>query len=102
LPGGLAQAALLVSRGLAILLPGERHAAVAAAVFEELPHLAGNLLHDAHTAVLMREHGVRRIYTRDADFFRFRFLDPVDPLDPALREPAARASGRRTRRSRRA
>jgi predicted nucleic acid-binding protein len=28
----------------------------------------------------MREHGVRRIYTRDADFHRFPFLEVVDPL----------------------
>lgn len=28
----------------------------------------------------MREHGVRRIYTRDTDFHRFRFIEPLDPL----------------------
>ena len=44
------------------------------------PQLAGNLAHDAHTAALMREHGIRRIYTRDTDFHRFPFLEPVDPL----------------------
>ncbi len=51
-----------------------------AQVFHEIPALTGNLVHDAHTAVLMREHGVRRIYTRDADFRRFPFLEPIDPL----------------------
>lgn len=71
--------ALLASPGLGILTPTERHAAVAAEVFRMLPHLAGNLIHDAHTAVLMREHGIRRIYTRDTDFHRFPFLEPVDP-----------------------
>lgn len=40
--------ALLLSPGLSILLPTDRHAAVAAEVFEELPHLAGNVIHDAH------------------------------------------------------
>ncbi len=60
-------------------LPTERHAAVAAEVFAELAHLAGNVIHDAHTAVLMREHGIRRIYTRDTDFHRFPFLEPIDP-----------------------
>ena len=45
----------------------------------EFPWLAGNLLHDAHTAVLMREHGVARICTRDADFRRFAFLEVVEP-----------------------
>jgi hypothetical protein len=46
----------------------------------ELPHLAGNLMHDAHTAVLMREHGIRVIYTRDTDFHRFPFLELIDPV----------------------
>ena len=73
-------AALLASPGLGVLVPTQRHAEVAAQVIAELPHLAGNLFHDAHTAVLMREHGVRRIVTRDTDFHRFPFLEPVDPL----------------------
>jgi predicted nucleic acid-binding protein len=28
----------------------------------------------------MREHGVGRIYTRDTDFHRFPFLQPIDPV----------------------
>lgn len=72
--------ALLASPGLGMLTPTERHAGIAAKVIEEMPHLSGNLLHDAHTAVLMREHGIRRIYTRDTDFHRFPFLEPVDPV----------------------
>jgi hypothetical protein len=36
-------------RGLAVLVPTERHADVAEEVILELPHLSGNLLHDAHT-----------------------------------------------------
>jgi len=75
--------ALLASPGFGILRPTERHAAVAAETFLALPQLAGNLIHDAHTAVLMREHGIRRIYTRDADFHRFRFLEVVDPVATA-------------------
>jgi toxin-antitoxin system PIN domain toxin len=72
--------ALLASPGLGMLTQGGRHAAVAAEVVAEMPLLAGNLLHDAHTAILMREHGVRRIYTRDADFHRFPFIEAIDPL----------------------
>jgi predicted nucleic acid-binding protein len=72
--------ALLASPGLAVLAPTDRHPAVAEQVFAEVPQLGGNLVHDAHTAILMREHGIRRIVTRDTDFHRFRFLDPVDPL----------------------
>jgi len=71
--------ALLASPGLGILTPTERHARVASEVISELPALSGNLLHDAHTAVLMREHGIRRIYTRDTDFHRFPFVEPLDP-----------------------
>lgn len=72
--------ALLASPGLGLLSPTDRHAQVAEQVLAEVPHLAGNLMHDVHTAVLMREHGVRRIYTRDTDFHRFPFLEPVDPV----------------------
>jgi predicted nucleic acid-binding protein len=53
---------------------------VAAEVFAELPHLAGNMLHDTHTAILMREDGVRRVCTRDTDFNRFPFLEVIDPV----------------------
>lgn len=40
----------------------------------------GNSVPDAHLAALLRQHGVRTIYTRDADFRKFPFLDVVDPL----------------------
>jgi predicted nucleic acid-binding protein len=53
---------------------------VLAEVIAEVPHLSGNLLHGARTATLMREHGIRRICTRDTDFHRFPFLEPIDPL----------------------
>jgi uncharacterized protein len=73
-------AALLASPGLGVLVPTERHPDVAAQVVLELPHLAGNLFHDAHTAILMREHGIRQVCTRDTDFHRFPFLEVIDPL----------------------
>ena len=73
-------ATLLASPGLAILVATDRHASVAARVFAESPQITGNFMHDAHTAILMQEHGVRRIYTRDTDFHRFPFLEPLDPL----------------------
>ena len=70
---------LLASPGLEVLVQTDRHAAVAAEVVRELPFLSGNLLHDAHTAILLREHGIARICTRDADFNRFPFLEVIDP-----------------------
>ena len=72
--------ALLASPGLAVLVPTQRHADVAATVITELPHLTGNLFHDAHTAILMREHGIGKICTRDADFSRFTFVEVIDPV----------------------
>jgi uncharacterized protein len=70
---------LLASPGLGVLVATERHADVAAQVVGELPWLSGNLIHDAHTAILMREHGVSRICTRDADFHRFPFVEVFEP-----------------------
>lgn len=72
--------AVLQSPGISVLVESERHPDVAAEVIGEISFLAGNLLHDAHTAILMREHGVRQIYTRDSGFHRFPFLEVLDPL----------------------
>ena len=41
---------------------------------------AGNLVPDAHVATILREHGVRRIYTADTDFRKFDFLEAINPL----------------------
>lgn len=83
-PWGVARAwgfveALLASPTFGLLAPSERHTQVAAEVLKKGEHLRGNLIYDAQTAVLMREHGIKRIYTRDTDFHRFPFLEPVDP-----------------------
>ena len=75
--------ALGSSPSLVMLLPTDRHRRVLNDTIAELPHLSGNLVHDAHTAVLMREHGLRRLYTRDTDFHRFPFIEPIDPLTAA-------------------
>jgi len=42
----------------------------------------GNAVPDAHLASLLRQHGVRTLYTVDRDFLRFPFLDVHDPLEP--------------------
>lgn len=73
-------AALLAAPGLGILVASQRHAEVAAQVLTELPYLVGNVVHDAHTAILMREHGIRQVCTRDTDFHRFPFVEVLDPL----------------------
>jgi toxin-antitoxin system PIN domain toxin len=40
----------------------------------------GNDVPDAHLAALMRQHGVRLIYTRDRGFRRFDGIDVRDPF----------------------
>jgi toxin-antitoxin system PIN domain toxin len=42
----------------------------------------GNLVPDAHLAVLLHAHGVRALYTRDRDFRKFAFLEIRDPFAP--------------------
>ena len=40
----------------------------------------GNVVPDAHLVALLRQHGVRRLYTSDVDFRRFDFLEVHDPF----------------------
>jgi uncharacterized protein len=42
--------------------------------------LRGNDVPDGHLATLMRQHGVRLIYTRDRGFRRFDGVEARDPL----------------------
>lgn len=72
--------ALLAGPSVAVLAPTDRHEAVLRATVAELPDLSGNILHDTTTAVLMREHGIRTIQTRDMDFHRFPWAEVVDPF----------------------
>ena len=57
---------LLGSPGFDLLVATKRHASVLAQVMRMLPDVSGNLFHDLHTALLMREHGVSRICTVSA------------------------------------
>jgi predicted nucleic acid-binding protein len=71
---------LRASASMGILTATDQHHRVLGQTLEENPDLSGNLLHDAHTVVLMKEHGIRRIYTRDTDFHRFPSVEVFDPL----------------------
>jgi toxin-antitoxin system PIN domain toxin len=42
--------------------------------------IRGNLVPDAHLAALLKQHGVRTLFTRDGDFRKFAFLDVRDPF----------------------
>ena len=73
--------AVLASPSVDVLTETHRHTAVLKTLANQSPGLSGNLLHDAHIAAVMTEHGIRVIYTRDRDFHRFSTLEVRDPLD---------------------
>jgi len=92
---------LLASPGLQLLVETPQHARMLA----DLPaDLSGNAVHDGHIVALMREHGVRRIYTRDLGFRRYLDLEVIDPTtlpsSPGVAEPGVRYRARRRARPR--
>jgi predicted nucleic acid-binding protein len=50
------------------------------AVEEEIPGLKGNEVFDARIAICLRQHGVKRIFTWDADFKKYSFLSAINLL----------------------
>jgi uncharacterized protein len=71
---------ILTSDLVTSLAPTERHEALLRETIGEFGAPAGNIFHDLHTAVLMREHGVTEILTADTDFRKFVFLTVTDPV----------------------
>jgi hypothetical protein len=63
-----------------ILVAGDDHWALLERELRALSHPSGNLLYDVRTVVLMREHGLRTIYSTDTDFLQFAGLTVVNPL----------------------
>lgn len=92
---------LMASPNLRMLAETTRHAEVAAEVFRMVPEIRGTIVFDARTAILMKEHGITRIITRDTDFFRFPFLEVIDPLQapPGLVKEGRVSYGRPRRRT---
>ena len=87
-------ASLFASPGLRVLAETDRHRHVVDEVIAEVPDITGNLVFDAHTAILMRENGVKTIYTHDLHFHRFPFLEVLDPTaepSPARRRRSGHA-----------
>lgn len=72
--------ALLSSTGLKVLTETQNHAQLLTDTLIEVKGIKGNKLHDTHIAVIMREHGISKIYTRDNDFHIFSFIEVIDPL----------------------
>jgi hypothetical protein len=81
----------------------DRHAEILAATANSVPDLHGSIAHDLGTVVLVREHGIRRIVTRDSDFRRFPFIEVIEPASAEgsgfVRERAPREGYRSRRRA---
>jgi uncharacterized protein len=75
---------LVESPSFRILDITEKHWGILEQVLAEIPHPSGNLFFDIRTVVLMREHGIREIYTADSDFLQFAGLRVINPLKPPV------------------
>lgn len=71
---------LLEAENIQLLHGSEAHWPLLGTVLAELTHPNGNLFFDIRTVVLMREHGIRRIYTTDTDFLQFNEIEVINPL----------------------
>lgn len=70
----------LESSNFLILAADERHWTLLEEVLASLTYPAGNLFFDVRTAVLLREHGIKEIYTTDAGFLQFPHIKVINPL----------------------
>jgi toxin-antitoxin system PIN domain toxin len=68
------------SPAFTVLPAGDRHWELLRQEVDTVAHPAGNLFFDIRTVVLMREHGIRTVYTADTDFLQFRGIEIVNPL----------------------
>ncbi len=68
------------SPAFTILTAGENHWPLLTQEVTTVSHPAGNLFFDIRTVVLMREHGIRTIYTADTDFLQFKGIEVINPV----------------------
>ena len=62
-----------------LIVESDYHHQVLSDSLAEVARLSGNILHDFHHAVLMREHGIDEILTLDRDFRAFPWV-AIRPL----------------------
>jgi len=65
-----------------ILSAGDNPWEVLETLLSGLTHPSGNLFFDIRTVALMKEHGIRKIYTADTDFLQFQDIEVINPLRP--------------------
>ena len=63
-----------------VLTAGSRHWSVLRDLVAQIAHPSGNLFFDIRTVALMREHGIRQIFTADTDFLQFADIEVVNPI----------------------
>lgn len=68
------------ARNIEILSETSDHPKTLTTLAKETRNLSGNLIHDAHHVVLMREHDIKKIYTTDTDLHRFQGVEVVNPI----------------------
>jgi toxin-antitoxin system PIN domain toxin len=71
---------LLQSPALTLLREGPRHSAFMQRLLKS-GQATGNLVHDAHIAALVSEHGVSELWTADRDFARFPEIRVRNPFE---------------------
>lgn len=71
---------LLTNENFLLLASGEDHWDQLEKTLERLSYPSGNLFFDIRTVVLMKEHGIRKIYTTDTDFLQFTGIEVVNPF----------------------
>jgi len=67
-------ASLLASESCFVLAETQDHQQILIDCLKDAPRLAGNMIHDLHYAVLMREHAVKEVLTLDTDFRAFPWV----------------------------
>jgi uncharacterized protein len=70
----------LESSNFLVLTAADLHWPLLEEVLASITHPSGNLFFDIRTVVLMREHGIKEIYTTDTDFLQFPLIKVVNPL----------------------
>ena len=65
---------LAESRTCTVITESSQHRQQLRESIDDIPRLAGTILHDFHIAVLMREHGITDLLTFDTDFRAFSWV----------------------------
>jgi toxin-antitoxin system PIN domain toxin len=68
------------AKNVDILTEASEHANLLSSLASKMRSLSGNLIHDAHHVLLMREHDLKKIFSADTDLNRFQGLEVVNPL----------------------